>query len=184
MGSARLKRAVFFDRDGVLNEAELRGGTPHPPASAERVRVVAAAAESVRRIHGAGYLAIVVTNQPDVARGTATRRDVEAINAAVAAQTGVDAVYTCYHDDDDACTCRKPKTGLIEQAARDYGVDVRGSFVVGDRARDVRCGRTAGCTTVFLDLGYPETPAHLDADFVVSSLPEAVDAILGARSAS
>jgi|SRR5579862_554631 len=178
-----MKRAVFFDRDGVLNETAVRDGTPHPPQSVAELKLVPGAADAVRRVRNAGFYAIVITNQPDVARGTATQQQVDEINAAVAHRLAIDATYACYHDDADGCDCRKPKTGLLVRAARDYGIDLRQSFLIGDRAKDAQCGRAAGCTTVFIDFKYAETPAGVDADAIVTSLGAAVDAVLKYRAA-
>jgi D-glycero-D-manno-heptose 1,7-bisphosphate phosphatase len=183
MGVDRIKRAVFFDRDGVLNESDLREGKPHPPASVRDLRIVSGAREAVARVRDAGFYAIAVTNQPDVARGTAARDSVEAINDAVAAALGLDAVYSCFHDDADGCDCRKPKTGLLERAARERGISLRHSYLVGDRAKDIECGRAAGCTTVFIDFGYDETPPETRADSTVRSISQAVEAIVSREAA-
>jgi D-glycero-D-manno-heptose 1,7-bisphosphate phosphatase len=117
---------------------------------------------------------VVVTNQPDVARGTQTRAVVDAINADVASRLELDALYACFHDSSDDCQCRKPRPGLLFQAASDRGISLAGSYLVGDRHTDVACGRAAGCVTVFVDRGYGETPANLQADARVASLDEAV----------
>jgi D-glycero-D-manno-heptose 1,7-bisphosphate phosphatase len=183
MGIAPLRRAVFFDRDGVLNEAVVHGGVPHPPASLEELHIVDGAAESVDGVREAGFLAIAVTNQPDVARGKAERGAVEALNNAVASRTHLDGIYACMHDDADACDCRKPKPGLLQRASREHGIDLRRSFLVGDRAKDVACGRAAGCTTIFIDRGYEETPAETGADVTVATLREAVREILSREKA-
>ena len=178
-----MNRAVFFDRDGVLNEAIVRDGKPYPPASVEELRIVSRARYAVRRVRDAGYLAIAITNQPDVARGTVTRKRVEEINSTVASRLSLDSVYCCFHDDDDRCECRKPKPGLLLQAAGEHDIDLSQSYVVGDRLKDVQSGRSAGCTTVFIDFGYRETPAQTGADVVVASLDAAVDAILNRQGA-
>jgi D-glycero-D-manno-heptose 1,7-bisphosphate phosphatase len=183
MGVGALKRAVFFDRDGVLNEAVVRDGVPHPPASVDEVRIAEGAREAVRAVRDAGWLAIVVTNQPDVARGTATLASMEAINLAIAAQLGVDAVYTCPHDDGDACDCRKPKPGLLERAAREHGIDLGQSYMIGDRAKDIACGKSAGCKTIFLDAGYAETSGGTGADETIHSVAEVPSRIFAAASA-
>jgi D-glycero-D-manno-heptose 1,7-bisphosphate phosphatase len=174
-----VKRAVFFDRDGVLNEAIVADGKPYPPPSLAELRIVNEAPAAVAAVHEAGYLAIGATNQPDVARGTAKREDVDAINAAVVRATGLDAIYTCPHDDGDACACRKPKPGLLLRAAREHDVDLAQSFLIGDRMKDVACGRAAGVTTILIDRGYAQTGrrARGDAngpDAVVHTLEEAV----------
>lgn len=183
MGVDRVRRAVFFDRDGVLNEAVLRGGKPHPPASLQDLRIVTGAGEAVARVREAGFYAIAVTNQPDVARGTAMRESVEAINDAVADAMGLDGTYCCFHDDAEGCDCRKPKAGLLLRAAAELDLSLPHSYMVGDRVKDVQCGRAAGCTTVFIDFGYAETPQGTRADFTVRSLSEAVAAILSCEAA-
>jgi D-glycero-D-manno-heptose 1,7-bisphosphate phosphatase len=184
MGVVALRRAVFFDRDGVLNEAIVRAGIPHPPATLSDLHVAAGAADVVRAVRDAGWLAIVVTNQPDVARGATTLERVDAINAEIVERLRVDAIYTCPHDDADGCDCRKPKPGLLQRAARDHGIDLAASFMVGDRAKDVACGRAAGCTTIFLDHGYAETRGNPGADRTVKTLAAAALVILSVVSAA
>lgn len=183
MGVDRVKRAVFFDRDGVLNEAEVRDGIPHPPASVAALRIATGAREAVARVRDAGFYAFAVTNQPDVARGAASRETVEAINAAVAAELRLDGVYSCFHDDSDQCDCRKPKPGLLLGVAHERGLSLSDSYMVGDRVKDVECGRAAGCTTVFIDHGYAETPFATRADAIVYSVSEAIDAIVSREAA-
>jgi transaldolase len=172
------RRAVFLDRDGVLNEAIRRNGRPHPPADLGELRIPAAVPPAIARLREAGFLAIAVTNQPDVARGTQTRDRVEAINRAIRAEVMLDDVRVCYHDDEAVCDCRKPGPGLIIAAARQYGVDLAASFMVGDRWRDVEAGRRAGCGTVFIDYDYEERRPMPPADVNVRSLTEAVEWIL------
>jgi D-glycero-D-manno-heptose 1,7-bisphosphate phosphatase len=171
------RRAVFLDRDGVLNAAVARGGRPHPPASAAELVVLPGVPEALARLRAAGFLLVVCTNQPDVARGAATLASVEAIHARLRAALPLDDVRCCLHDDADGCACRKPAPGLLLAAARDWGVDLARSYMVGDRWRDVAAGAAAGCRTVFVDLGWAERrPDRCDAR--VASLPEAADWIL------
>lgn len=171
------RRAVFLDRDGVLNAAPVVDGTPRPPATAADVEVLPGVAEACARLVDAGWLLVVVTNQPDVARGTTTTAEVDAINAAVTDGLPIAEVVVCAHDDVDDCACRKPRPGMLVAAAERHGIDLGRSAVVGDRWRDVEAGRAAGVTTYFVDRGYaerrPEAP-----DAVVAGLPEAVDLIL------
>ena len=172
-----LLRAVFLDRDGVINRAIVRDGKPYPPASAALVEVLPGVAGALQRLKAAGYLLIVVTNQPDVARGVRSRAEVEAIHARLASMLPIDEFRACYHDDQDGCACRKPKPGMIIDAARAHRLDVGASVMVGDRWRDIEAGRLAGCATVFIDCGYAE-PAPDSPDVVVTSLEEAADWIL------
>lgn len=148
-------RAVFLDRDGVLNHAVVRDGKPYPPRNADETRVVDEAIEALALLKGAGFSLIVVTNQPDVARGTQTRAEVDAINAKLREVLPVDEFVVCDHDG-DGCDCRKPKPGGILAAAARRGIDVERSFMIGDRWRDVEAGQRAGCTALFIDQGYAE----------------------------
>jgi len=169
-------KAVFLDRDGVINRAVVRDGKPHPPDSIEDLEVLAGVPDALRRLRGAGFRLIVVTNQPDVARGTQSREVVEAMNARLTAELAVDEVVACYHDGDD-CDCRKPKPGALLAAAQRHGVELERSFMVGDRWRDIEAGQRAGCRCLFVDHGYAEQqPA---GSFVrVPSLAAAADWIL------
>jgi D-glycero-D-manno-heptose 1,7-bisphosphate phosphatase len=178
MGIGPLKRAVFLDRDGVLNEAVIRDGKPYPPATAEEVQVTPGAAEALQRLKARGLPLIVVTNQPDVARGTQSAEAVEAIGARLKAELPLNEILVCAHDG-DACNCRKPKPGLILEGAAHFGVDLAHSFMVGDRWRDVEAGQAAGCRTVWIDRGYRERGPTHPADARVASLGEAVDWIIG-----
>jgi D-glycero-D-manno-heptose 1,7-bisphosphate phosphatase len=175
-----VRRAVFLDRDGVINRALVRDGKPYPPASVEGVEVLPGVLEALRRLKAAGYLLIVVTNQPDVARGTQSRETVEAIHTRLASELPIDEFQICYHDDEDGCACRKPKPALILEAARAHDLELSASVMVGDRWRDVEAGRRAGCATVFLDYGYAEQRPE-NPDRVAGSLAEATEWILSRR---
>jgi D-glycero-D-manno-heptose 1,7-bisphosphate phosphatase len=173
------RRAVFLDRDGVLLEAPVAFGRPRPPASLEEMRVLSGVPEALRALRDAGFLLIVATNQPDVARGVQSRGVVEAMHDRLRATLPLDDVRVCLHDDDDGCACRKPAPGLLLDAARDHGVALDQSYFVGDRWRDVEAGARAGCASVFVDRGYAErAPGACAAR--VSSLPEATAWILSA----
>ncbi|MSV27886.1 MAG: HAD family hydrolase [Bryobacterales bacterium] len=174
MGIDAVRRAVFLDRDGVLNHAVLVNGRPYPPRNAEDLRMVEDAAVELARLKKRGYLLIVVTNQPDVARGSQLRSEVEAMNAKIAAAMPIDDFFVCYHDDLDNCGCRKPKPGLMTQAAERYSIHLAESFLIGDRWRDVEAGSRAGCRTVWIDCGYAEQAPAVTPDARVESLAEAV----------
>jgi D-glycero-D-manno-heptose 1,7-bisphosphate phosphatase len=172
-----VRRAVFLDRDGVINRAILRDGRPFPPESEEALEVLPGVDDALRRLHEAGFRLVVVTNQPDVARGTQRRDVIDRMHARLGAQLPIDEFRVCAHDDADECLCRKPKPGMLEDAARDAHLSLPDSFMIGDRWRDVEAGRRAGCTAIFIDRGYHERrPDRPDAIF--SSLPEAADWIL------
>ena len=167
-----LRRAVFLDRDGVINRAVVRDGKPYPPSDADHAEVLPGVAAALGRLRAAGYLLIVVTNQPDVARGTQSRAAVEAIHARLASELPIDDFRVCYHDDADGCDCRKPSPGLMFSAAKTYDIDLEASLMIGDRWRDIVAGQRAGCRTVFVDHGYAERRPE-NPDLVVGSLEEA-----------
>jgi D-glycero-D-manno-heptose 1,7-bisphosphate phosphatase len=146
--------AVFLDRDGVINRAVVCEGIPRPPASLEELEILPGVPEALRTLEARGYARVIVTNQPDVARGCASKALVEDIHATLRRELRLDAILSCCHDDSDDCDCRKPKAGLLLRAARDLDIDLPGSFMVGDRWRDVEAGRRAGCRTVLIDNGH------------------------------
>jgi D-glycero-D-manno-heptose 1,7-bisphosphate phosphatase len=172
-----LRPAVFLDRDGVLNQPIVRDGVAHPPASLKELVVPPDAEAACRAFKRAGLLLIVVTNQPDLARGTASREMVDAINDRLRRHLGLDDVFVCAHDDEDGCACRKPRPGLLLDAAHRWSVRLGGSVMVGDRWRDVEAGRRAGCATVLVRRDHDETLAT-GADREVADLREAVPWIL------
>lgn len=170
-------RAVFLDRDGVLNRATVVDGVPHPPGSLGDLEILPGVAEALARLRAAGFLLVAATNQPDVSRGTQQREAVEAIHARLFASLPLDEIHVCYDDGDDAPR-RKPNPGMILEAAEALGIDCASSFMVGDRWRDVEAGRRAGCRTVFLDLGYAEPGPDPRAEFTATDLPAAAAWIL------
>jgi D-glycero-D-manno-heptose 1,7-bisphosphate phosphatase len=171
-------RAVFLDRDGVLNRAIVRDGKPYPPASLAEMEIVEGAAASLARLKQLQFLLLVVTNQPDVSRGTQSLAAIEEMHRAMRETLPIDDFLVCPHDDRDACQCRKPLPGLMLEARQRYGVDLERSFLVGDRWRDVDAGRAAGCRTVFLDFHYREKGPSFPPDARVASLADAVDWIV------
>ena len=171
-------RAVFLDRDGVLNRAIVRDGKPFPPASLGELELIEDAAASLGRLKDLGFLLLVVTNQPDVARGTQTLDAIRAIHDVMLQSLPLDEFLICPHDDADGCNCRKPAPGLVLDAQRRYGIDLARSFLIGDRWRDIDAGRAAGCRTVFLDYHYRERGPSAPPDARVESLSDAVDWIV------
>lgn len=178
------RRAIFLDRDGVLNRALVRQGLPYPPHRVEDVEILPGVPEALAALRRAGFLLLVVTNQPDVPRGTLSEAALNAIHAHLQSRLGLDGIYTCLHDDADQCTCRKPLPGLLLTAAQEWSVDLSASFMVGDRWRDIEAGRQAGCTTVLVDYGYQEKLCSEPAKRV-ASLQDAAGWILdGAQNRS
>ena len=166
------------DQISVINRAEVREGKPYPPAKLEVMELLPGVPAALQALHAAGWMLIVVTNQPDVARGTMPRDVVEAINEHLHQTLPIDEFRTCYHDSGDGCNCRKPLPGALLAAAREHDIDLGRSFMVGDRWRDVEAGQRAGCKTVFIDCGYAEKQPE-SYDYKVHSLQEAATIILG-----
>ncbi len=172
-----MKRAVFLDRDGVINRAVVRNGKPYSPAILDDFELLPGVESAILALRQTGFLIIVVTNQPDVATGIQRREVVEAMHGKLLSAGLCDDVKACYHTDADGCGCRKPKPGMLLDAAREWQIDLQRSFMVGDRWRDVAAGKAAGCFTFFIDYKYQEQSAD-KPDTVVASLAEAVELIL------
>ena len=171
-----MKPAVFLDRDGVINRSIVRNGRPYPPQRLEDLEILPGVQEALERLKAAGFATVVVTNQPDVARGRQTREVVEAMHARLAALLSLDEFRVCYHDDPDVCACRKPMPGLLTQTPV---YDLARSVMVGDRWRDVEAGRRAGCrATILIDYDYTEDEHAARPDVRFCSLAESVDWIL------
>jgi D-glycero-D-manno-heptose 1,7-bisphosphate phosphatase len=173
-----VRAAVFLDRDGVINANVLRDGKPVAPTEIEQFQFLPGVEDAVQRLKDAGFIVIVCTNQPDVATGRAQRATVDAMHDLVHEKLKIDDIRACFHTDKEGCDCRKPKPGMLLAAAREHGIDLASSYMVGDRWRDVAAGRAAGCGTIFVDYGYEQDGPN-EPDHVVGSLPEAVDFILG-----
>ncbi len=172
-----VKRAVFLDRDGVLNANIERAGRPVAPMTLADFRILPGAVEAISRLKQAGFMLVVVTNQPDVAAGRTPRNVVDAMNAQLRAAMAIDDIKVCYHADEDRCACRKPQPGMIIEAAREHDISLPGSFMVGDRWRDMEAGRKAGCKTILLEAGAVQD-GTMRPDRIVKTLSEAVDCIL------
>ena len=170
-------RAVFLDRDGVLNRLVLRDRGAASPRSLAEFELLPGARPTIEALRRAALRTLVVTNQPDIARGLLARAELELMHAHLLHMVPVDAIYVCPHDDCDACACRKPKPGLLEQASRAWGVALAESFLVGDSWKDVAAGKAAGCTTIFLAPS-DERPLEAEPDFVARDLPAAAELIL------
>lgn len=175
-----MNRAVFLDRDGVINAAVVRDGKPYPPASVAEFVLLPGVAEACAALKAAGFLLVVATNQPDVGRGTQRREDVEAMHEKMCVWLPIDRVEVCYDPGQgQPSEFRKPAPGMLLRAARELGIDLAASWMIGDRWRDIDCGAAAGCRTIFIDYGYDE-PLRVQPDFRAPSLREAAAIVLAA----
>jgi D-glycero-D-manno-heptose 1,7-bisphosphate phosphatase len=175
------RRAVFLDRDGVINRAIVRDGRPYSPQSLDQFEILPGVPEALQRLRSSGFLNIVVTNQPDVGAGKTPRSAIEAMHVYLRNKLPVDSVRVCYHTEDQNCPCRKPKPGMILDAVHELDIDLAQSFLVGDRWRDVEAAQAAGCRALFIDYRYSEKAP--DKPYVaVNSLAEAAQIILRSGS--
>jgi len=169
------RRAVFLDRDGVLVETFVRNNRAFAPVSLDEFRLERNAGLHVERLARAGLLPIVVTNQPEVARGFIVPAVLEAMHERLREAVPVEDIFVCVHDGSDGCWCRKPKPGMLQAAAEKWGIDLARSFMVGDRWSDVEAGQAAGCYTVLIERSYSGAASPCAR---ASDLATAVDAVL------
>jgi D-glycero-D-manno-heptose 1,7-bisphosphate phosphatase len=170
--------AIFLDRDGILNHTVVINNTPHPPQTISELKILPRVPEALTKLASLNLPLIVVTNQPDVARGTQSQEAVEQINDALRISLPqLTEFYTCFHDTPDNCLCRKPLPGLLTEAARAYNIDLARSFMVGDRWSDIAAGQAAGCKSILIDLPYSKAD-RCTPDFRAADLSEAVEIIL------
>lgn len=171
--------AAFLDRDGVLVRLVRRDGRWVAPRRIEEFALLPGAAAAVEALRCAGLPVVVVTNQPDLARGTLSPAVLDEMHRRLAAQLALDAIYTCPHDDGDGCACRKPRPGLLVRASLELGIALGQSFLVGDSWRDIEAGHAAGCRTIALPEAGPPAPAGGPrADFRAADLRAAAAMIL------
>ena len=175
-------RIVFLDRDGVINRATEREGKPYPPRTIAEFEILPEVPAACAQLKAAGFLLVVATNQPDVGRGTLDQAIVEKIHAYMVSRLPIDRVEVCYHPGHGTshCDCRKPKPGMLIRAAGVLGTDLRHCWMVGDRWRDMDCGRAAGCQTIFIERGYTEALKQAP-DFRAPDLLAAAEIILSMR---
>lgn len=175
------KKAVFLDRDGVLNHAVIKNGKPYPPSSLLELSIPDDVHQALDRLKLAGFMLIGATNQPDVARGTTAKTTVEAINKKLMSLLPLDEIRVCYHDDNDNCECRKPSPGLLTAAANEHDIDLTRSIMIGDRWKDIDAGKNAGCKSIWIHNNYAEKQPQ-SPDFIAASLMEAAEWILTINS--
>ena len=177
VGSLSSKKAVFLDRDGVINRALVRDGLPYPPSSLDELQILPGVPESLRILKENGFLLIVITNQPDVGRGIQKKQTVEKMHTFLLNQLPLDVIYVCWHGQDGECNCRKPLPGMLFQAKQDWQIDLKKSFMIGDRWRDIGSGNAAGCKTIFIDYQYEESLKY-QPDYTATSICDASEQII------
>ena len=178
MGISQLStKAVFLDRDGVINRAVVRNRKPYPPDTLQELEIFPDVPVALNLLKERGFLLIIVTNQPDVARGIQKRESVEEMHSFLKNLLPLDDIFVCWHGQDGECECRKPLPGMLIQAAEKYGIDFQQSYLIGDRWKDIDAGKTAGCKTIFLDYHYNEL-LRSKPDFTATSTRKASEWIV------
>jgi D-glycero-D-manno-heptose 1,7-bisphosphate phosphatase len=171
-----MKRAVFLDRDGVLNNPQVIDGKPYPPKDAASMAIADGAKEALMQLKSLGFLLICATNQPDFARGKRTFENINLMNEKIMRALPLDDLFCCLHDNLDKCDCRKPRPGMLISASKKWGIDLSASFMIGDRDGDIAAGKAAGTKTIFIDCAYDE-PINQEPDFICKNLKDAADFI-------
>ncbi len=170
------KRAVFLDRDGVINKVIFRNGKVSSPWKFEEFEILPGVKKVLTKFKKMGFLNIVVSNQPDVKRGFLKKEELEKMNQFLIQNLPIDEIMICPHDDNDYCNCRKPKPGLILKATKKYEIDLKQSFFIGDGWKDVEAGKKAGCKVILKKTNYNKN-IQKGPDFIVNSLKEALEII-------
>ena len=188
-----MNKAIFLDRDGVIDELVYyeSSGEYEAPRTADRVRILPGVAFSLRRAREAGWLLFIVTNQPSYAKGKISRESLVSVHRRIledleAEGVMIDASYECFHHPQAvveelrvACECRKPNPGQVIKAAREFDVDLAASWFVGDQETDVQCGRNAGCRVALIEYAASaDKRGTIPADMRCSDLPEFVERLL------
>lgn len=177
-----INRAVFLDRDGVLSRSGVRAGKPYAPTRIEDFEILHEAYGATEALRCLGFYLVVVTNQPDVGNCKILQSTVEQMNQLLERELSLEKICVCFHGQSAGCGCRKPKPGMLLEAATEFGIDLNASFMVGDRWSDIEAGKAAGCRTVFIDRQYDERQPS-SPDYTVTSLTEAADVIRDAVNA-
>jgi D-glycero-D-manno-heptose 1,7-bisphosphate phosphatase len=162
-----MKRCVFIERDGILNEVRVGPKNQIAPLTLEEFKVNASAVAPLRRLKSAGFVLIVTTNQPGLSRGYQSRHELDRMHDLVRRTFPVDDILVCPHDENDHCPCRKPRPGLLIEAAFKWHVNLDHSFVISDKWQDAEAARTAGCTSLLVNSPWVGRVHH---DFVLNDL--------------
>jgi len=171
MATLNKKPAVFFDRDGVLIKTNVVDGKPYAIKSVNELELLPGALSLVNSFQNDGYKVVIVTNQPDVGNGKTPKDNVLAMHDLLEKLLPIDLIKACYHKQTENCACRKPKPGMLLEAASELAIDLDKSIMIGDRNSDVEAGKNAGCFTIFIDYAY-NAPLNSSPDLIVSSLTE------------
>lgn len=173
-----MKRAVFIERDGVLNEVRPGPKNQIPPLTLEEFKVRKEAEPSLAKLKKAGFVLIVTTNQPGLSSGSQSRRELDRMHDQLRRAFPIDDIMVCPHDESDHCPCHKPRPGLLIEAAFKWHLNIDQSYVVSDKWQDAEAARTAGCTSLLIQSPWVGKVHH---DFVLKDLAAVAEKILSLR---
>lgn len=177
--NTQLQRAVFLDRDGVINRALVQNGKPYAPSTLEEFEILDGVETAISSLKAQGFQVVIVTNQPDLAKKILDPKILSEMHARIERELKVDAIKVCVHTDEQNCLCRKPRPGMLLEAAEEFSIDLSQSYMIGDRWRDMDAGKAAGCKTILIGSGYAADRPVKNFDAQVESLLEASQMILG-----
>tara|TARA_Y100001958_G_C21165319_1_gene498290 strand:+ start:131 stop:685 length:555 start_codon:yes stop_codon:yes gene_type:complete len=170
-------KAVFLDRDGVLVKSIIKNKKGYAPLNLQNFKIYKHSKRCVKKLSSIGFKIFVVTNQPDVGKKILPKKKLNQMHKILRKKTSIKNIYTCIHTAKQFCMCRKPKPGMLIKAAKDHNIDLKKSYMVGDRAKDIACGKRAGCKTIFINRNYKEKkPKSQNASF--KNLIEATNYII------
>ena len=165
-----MKKAIFLDRDGVINEPIFRDGNinkPIAPWEIDEFKLFDNIINPLNIIKKMGYHIFIVTNQPDISKGILKISTIKKMNNIIMSKLPIDEIMFCPHLDSHRCVCRKPKPGMVNILAKKWEISLSDSFFIGDNWKDIECGKGAGCTTILLDKYYNK---KVNADYRVKNL--------------
>ena len=168
------KKAVLFDRDGVINKTFYRNNISYPPKMINEVSLFTGVIECIKKIKQSGFMTFIITNQPDVERGISLQKDVEKINDYILSMIDIDKLYVCYSGDNNHPE-RKPNPGMILKAKKEFDLDLEKSFVIGDRINDIIAGKNSGCKTILIATSHNNNKLP---DYTVENINQASEIIL------
>jgi len=169
-------RAVFLDRDGVINRAIVKGGKPYAPRELKEFRLLPGATAAVQDLKCSGFVIFVVTNQPDIGHGLIDPQALERMHERLRERLPIDDIRVCPHRQDEGCMCRKPRPGMLNSLAEEWNIDMAGSYMIGDRESDINAGKNAGCKTILIDRNYAEG-CSVKPNFRVRSIRDSIELI-------
>ncbi len=173
-----MQRAIFLDRDGVINYPIVLLGKPYAPKFFDEFVLYPDAIKSLQEFRLKGYVLVVVTNQPDIGHGLIDMSEIIQMHQYLEKYIEIELIQICPHKQDEGCLCRKPKAGMLFDAAKRMNIDLPNSWLIGDRISDIQAGNQGGVNTIFIDRGYAETQGKIIEAHIVNSLQEACSLIL------